>query len=216
MSATRAPAVAVPWIPSRREAWLSAGLVFGVALLVRLWAAGQVPFAIPEDTTYYWGVARNLAEGRGFVTDAIWSFATPARDPVSGLFGFFFPRTAFEIWQPLPSLLGLLPMLVGGSTAYDMTLPVAAILGALVPVVAWRIAADVAEERSLGIERARTLAVGAGLVAAVSLPLVLPSAHLDSTNPFALPALAARRRMRPAPMRGPPRPPRCGPGRRSR
>ncbi len=176
---------------SRREAWLSAGLVFAVAALVRLWAAGQVPFPIPEDTAYYWGVARNLAEGRGFVSDAIWSYATPAHDPVTGVLGFFFPRPAFEIWQPLPSLLGLVPMLVGGSSSYAMTLPVAAVLGALVPVAAWRIAADVAEERALDMERARTLALGAGLVAAVALPLVLPSAHLDSSVPFGLPALLA-------------------------
>ena len=188
MSAGAAPG---PWQMSRREAWLSAGLVFAVALLVRLWAAAQVPFGIPEDTAYYWGVARNLAEGRGFVSDAIWSYATEARDPMTGAFGFSFPRAAFEIWLPLPSLLGIFPMLVGGSTAYGMTLPVAAVVGALVPVVAWRIAADVAEERSLGVERARTLAVGAGLVAAVSLPLVLTSAHLDSVNPFAVPALVA-------------------------
>jgi hypothetical protein len=179
------------WRPSRREAWLSAGLVFAVALLVRLWAAAQVPFPIPEDTAYYWGVARNLAEGRGLVTDAIWSYATPARDPLTGALGFFFPRPAFEIWQPLPSFLGLLPMLAFGSTAYGLTLPVAAILGALVPVAAWRVAADVAEERSLDVERARTLALGAGLVAGLALPLVLPSAHLDSVNPFALPALGA-------------------------
>jgi len=179
------------WRPSRREAWLSAGLVFVVALLVRLWAAAQVPFPIPEDTTYYWGVARNLAEGHGLVSDAIWSFATPARDPATGVFGFFFPRPAFEIWLPLPSLLGVVPMLLTGSTAYGTTLPVAAVLGAFVPVVAWRIAADVAEERSLPVERSRTLALGTGLVAAVTLPLVLPSVHLDSSNAFALPALVA-------------------------
>ena len=176
---------------SRREAWLSAAIVFAAALLVRLWAAGQVTFPIPEDTAYYWGAARNLAEGRGLVSDALWSYATAARDPVTGVPGFFFPRPAFEIWLPLPSLLGLVPMLAGGSTSYAMTLPVATALGALVPVAAWRIAADVAEERGLGAERARTLALGAGLAAAVALPLVLPSAHLDSTNAFALPALLA-------------------------
>lgn len=181
----------VPWRPSAREAWLSAGLVFAVALLVRLWAAAQVPFAIPEDTTYYWGVARNLAEGRGLVTDAIWSFVTPARDPATGTFGLSFPRPAFEIWQPLPSLLALLPMLANGTTAYAATLPVAVALGALVPVIAWRIAVDVAEERGLGAERARTLALGTGIVAALTLPLVLPSVHLDSTNPWAVPALLA-------------------------
>jgi hypothetical protein len=178
-------------VPSRREAWLSAGLVFVVALLVRLWAAGQVPFPIPEDAAYYWGVARNVAEGRGIVTDAIWSYATPARDPATGTFGFFFPRPAFEIWLVLPSLLGLVPMLVTGTTDYAVTLPVAATLGALVAAITWRIAADVAEERGLGAERSRTIALGAGLVAAIALPLVLPSVHLDSTNPWAVPALLA-------------------------
>ena len=49
---------------SRREAALSAGLVFGVALLIRIWAAAQMPFPTPEDATYYWGVARNLVESR--------------------------------------------------------------------------------------------------------------------------------------------------------
>ena len=175
---------------SRREALVSAALVFAVALAVRLWAAAQVPFPIPEDTTYYWGVARNIAEGRGIVSDAIWSYATPARD-ASGAFGFFFPRPAFEIWLPLPSILGLGAMLATGSTDYGVTLPVAALLGALVPVAAWRIAADVAAERDLTGERARSLGLGTGLVAAVALPLVLPSVHLDSTIPFALPAVLA-------------------------
>ena len=191
MSVATATTPASRWRLGRREAWLSAGLVFAVALLVRLWAAAQVPFAIPEDTTYYWGVARNLAEGRGLVTDAIWSFVTPARDPGTGAFEFFFPRPAFEIWLPLPSLLGLVPILATGSTGYGVTLPIAVVLGASVPAIAWRVAADVAEERKLGSERSRTLALGAGIVAAIALPLVLPSVHLDSTNPFALPALAA-------------------------
>ena len=150
-----------------------------------------MPFPIPEDATYYWGVARNLAEGRGIVSDTIWSYATPARDPVTGAFGFFFPRPAFEIWLPLPSLLGFLPMLALGSTDYPAATIVPVVLGALVPVLAWRIAADLAEERALSPERARTLAVGAGLVGAVWLPLVLPSALLDSTIVFGVAALAA-------------------------
>lgn len=176
---------------SRREAWLSAGLVFVVALLVRIWAAAQVPFPIPEDATYYWGVARNIAEGRGIVSDTIWSYATPARDPVTGAFGFFFPRPAFEIWLPLPSLLGFLPLVALGSTDYPAATIVPIMLGALVPVLAWRIAADLAEERELSPERARTLAVGAGLVGAVWLSLVLPSALLDSTIVFGVAALSA-------------------------
>ncbi len=55
-------------------------------------------------------------------------YATPARDPVTGAFGFFFPRPAFEIWLPLTSAARrLLAMLVSGSTAYATTLPVAAV-----------------------------------------------------------------------------------------
>ena len=92
---------------SRREALLSAGLVFVVALVVRAWAASQIVFPRPEDVAYYVGVARNLVDGRGLVSDAIWSFQTP---PLS------FPRPAFEVWLPLPSFLAAVPMLLFGTT----------------------------------------------------------------------------------------------------
>ena len=176
---------------SRREAWLTALGVFAVAVVVRAWAASLVSFPIPEDATYYWGVARNLVEGRGLVSDALWSYGTPARDPVTGAFGLFHPRPAFEIWLPLATFLGAIPMAIAGSTDPGVAAPVPVVLGALIPVLTWRIAADVAEERALPPGRARTVAVGAGLVAAVYLPLVLPSALLDSTVAFGLPALAA-------------------------
>ncbi|MFI5258685.1 MAG: hypothetical protein ACHQ01_03625 [Candidatus Limnocylindrales bacterium] len=176
---------------SRREAWLSAALVFLVAVAVRAWAAAQIPFPVPEDASYYWGVARNVVEGRGLVSVAIWSYVTPARDPVTGSFGLFFPRPAFEIWLPLPTLLAVIPMLLLGSTAYSATLGVPVVLGAVIPVLAWRIGADLAAERALPPGRARTLALGSGLVSAVALPLVLPAALLDSTVPFGAAALAA-------------------------
>ena len=66
------------------------------------------------------------------------------------------------------------------------------LVGSLVPVLAWRLAADVAEERGLAPGRARTLALGTGLTAVVFLPLVLFGALPDSTMPFATFALAAR------------------------
>jgi hypothetical protein len=65
------------------------------------------------------------------------------------------------------------------------------LIGSLVPVLGWRLAADVAEERGLSTERARTLALGTGLTCAVYLPLVLHSALPDSTMPFAVIVLAA-------------------------
>ena len=166
---------------SRREAVLSAAGVFLIALAVRAAVAAMIVFPTPEDTTYYVGVARNLVEGRGLVADAIWSFQTPP---------LVFPRPAFEVWLPLPSLLAAIPMAIAGATFRAAQL-VPVLAGALVPVLAWRLAADVAAELALPTGRARTLAVGSGLTAAVSLPLLLHSALPDSTMPFAALALGA-------------------------
>ncbi len=164
-----------------REAWLSAALVIVAALVVRALFASSLRFPTPEDTTYYVGVARNVVEGRGLVSDAVWSFQTP---PLR------FPRPAFEVWLPLPSLLALPAMALFGPTFDAAKIP-AVLVGSLVPVLAWRLAADVAEERGFPLGRARTLALGTGLTAAVYLPLVLFGALPDSTMPFAALVLAA-------------------------
>jgi hypothetical protein len=166
---------------SRREAILSAGLVFVVALAVRVWAAAQITFPRPEDVAYYVGVARNLVEGRGLVSDAIWSFGTPPLE---------FPRPAFEVWLPLPSFLAAIPMAFLGTTFAAAQLS-SVVVGSIVCVLAWRLAADVAAPRDMPIGRARTLALGAGLASAVYLPLVLASAQPDSTMPFAALVLVA-------------------------
>lgn len=166
---------------TRREAALSAGLVFAVALLVRWYAASLVVFPKPEDTAYYVDVARNLLAGRGLVTDALWSFQT---DPL------IVPREAFEVWLPLPTLAAAVPMALFGSTFAAAQIS-SVLIGALVPVLAWRLAADVAAERALPAGRARTLAVGTGLTAAVSLPLILHSTLPDSTMSFAALTLGA-------------------------
>src|SRR4051794_39297843 len=173
----------------RTEAVLSALLVFGIALVVRVLASSIVTFPKPEDTAYYVGVARNLVEGRGLVSDALWSFQTQP---------LHFPRDAFEVWLPLPSFLAALPMLAvktAGSMPLDVAFRAAqvssVVMGALVPVLAWRLGADVAAERGLPLGRARTLAIGSGLATAVYLPLLLHSALPDSTMPFAVLALGA-------------------------
>ncbi len=174
---------------TRREAWLTALGIFVIALVVRAIAATSVPFPRPEDTAYYVGVARNLVEGRGLVSDALWSYATPP---------LVFPRPAFEVWLPLPSLLFAIPLALSGATA---PIPLEAAmraaqwvsvpLGGLLSVLAWRLAADVARERGLGLGRARTLAIGTGLTTAVYLPLVLHAVQPDSTLLFGVLALAA-------------------------
>ena len=176
---------------SRREHWLSAALVGLVALVARIVAAGPIVFPQPEDTAYYVGVARNLLDGRGLVSDAIWSYQTP---PLA------FPRPAFEVWLPLPSFLAAIPMAIGRALGADLAdlgtanrtaQAMSIAFGVLVVVLAWRLAADVATERGLPPGRARVLAIGTGLTSAVYLPLLLHSALPDSTMVFAAIVLGA-------------------------
>ena len=137
---------------------------------------------MPEDSAYYVGVARNLVEGRGLVTDALWSYQTP---PL-----IVPPRAAFEVWLPLPTFLAAIPMALFG-TSFHAAQVSSVLIGALVPVLAWRLAADIAVERALPIGRARSLALGTGLTTAVYLPLVLGATVPDSTAPFTVLVLAA-------------------------
>ena len=129
---------------TRREGWLTALGIFAFALLVRIAATPGLVFPQPEDTAYYVGVARNLVEGRGLVSDALWSYGTPP---------LVFPRPAFEVWLPLPSLLAAVPIaLLGGSpitleAALRAAQVVSVLLGAVVAVLTWRLAVDVAVER---------------------------------------------------------------------
>jgi hypothetical protein len=169
------------WAPSLRESVMAALFIGAAALTVRIWAASIVVFPLPEDTAYYVSVARNLLDGRGLVTDALWSYVTP---PLT------FPHPAFDVWLPLPTFLAAVPMALFGSSFSSAQLS-STIAGMLVPILTWRLAADVATERVLPRSRARILAFGAGLTASVSLPLVLASSEPDSTAAFTVLALAA-------------------------
>lgn len=161
---------------TRRELLLTALGIFLVALLTRAYFAAQIVFPKPEDTAYYVGVARNLLEGRGLVSDALWSYATPP---------LIFPRPAFEVWLPLPTFLAAIPMALFG-TSFAAAQVASVIEGAVVPVLAWRLALDVAAERGLDVGRSRWLALGTGLTSAAYLPLLLNSALPDSTMPFTI------------------------------
>jgi hypothetical protein len=166
---------------TRREAWLTAGAIFALALVVRAVAAAAIAFPVPEYTAYYFGVARNIAEGRGLVTDAIWSYQLP---PLT------FPRPAFEIWLPLPSLLAAPFMAVLGTGLRGAQVS-SVLVSSIVPVLAWRLATDLAAERGLPMVRARALALGAGVVASLYGPLAIFGAQPDSTAPFTVFALAS-------------------------
>jgi hypothetical protein len=168
---------------SRREAWISAASVFLVAVVVRAVAAAVITFPVPEDTAYYAGVARNLVQGRGLVTDALWSYGTQP---------LVVPRAAFEIWMPLPSLLAAIPIAIfGADNWYRAAQVFSVITSSVVVVLAWRLAADVAAEMGLPVGRARAMGIGTGLVAAIIWPLVIYGALPDSTALFAALALGA-------------------------
>ena len=124
---------------------------------------GTIPFPTPEDTAYYYGVARNVVEGRGLVSDAIWSFQTPP---------LVFPRPAFEVWLPLPTLLALIPMAILG-TDFHAAQVTTVLLGSLVPVLAWPDRGRPRRRLRAPGRSGRTLAISSGLTAAVSLPLLL-------------------------------------------
>jgi hypothetical protein len=170
-------------VPGRREAWLSVAAVFGLALAVRIVAAASLSFPVPEDTAYYAGVARNLVEGRGLVSDALWSYQT---QPLQ------VPREAFEVWLPLPSLLAALPISLAGATNWFRAAQVVSVVASsVVAALGWRLGADVAAELRLPVGRARTLAAGTGLVCCFLGPLVLYGMLPDSTALFAALALGS-------------------------
>src|SRR5215213_3022455 len=101
--------------------------LYAVGLVAALVAASFVTFPTNEGSAYYFAVAQNLADGRGLVIDALWSYATPP---------LVLPRPAFELWQPMASLVGALPMaLMGHSFAVFQI--ASAILAAAVAPLTW-------------------------------------------------------------------------------
>ncbi len=155
--------------------------LFGMALLVRLWAGALISFPLTEGSAYYIAVARSLATGRGFVVDTIWSYATP---PLT------LPRPAFELWQPLASLAAALPMTVMGPS-FDAAQAGFAVLGALLGPLAWLVARDAARRLRVPPNRRTVVAIGAGLLAVLCGPLVLSAGLPDSTLVFTTLAVAA-------------------------
>jgi hypothetical protein len=181
--ANGATSAGVRRIVSRRvqTTWLIPGALFGVALVCRLLAAAAVRFPLTEGSAYYSTVAQNLATGRGLVVDAIWSYSTP---PLT------LPRPAFELWQPLASLMAALPMPLFGASFASAQLAYA-IVGALLAPLTWYVARDAARRLHVPRRRATILSVGAGVLAAMVGPLVLAAAVPDSSLPYTVIAVAA-------------------------
>jgi hypothetical protein len=180
--------------PAREGAWpvvrsgvsrwslaLTAAALYGVGLVTQLAAAVVVNQPLSEGSSYYVAVARNLVEGRGLVIDSIWSYATPP---------LVLPRPAFELWQPMTSFVAALPMPFLG-TSFDAAQIGFAFLGATLAPLAWLVARDAVARLSLPERRAQSVTIGAGVLTALSAPLLIAGAAPDSTLPFAVFGIAA-------------------------
>lgn len=152
-----------------------AATLYASALLARLAVIAGVSYPINEGSAYYVAVARNIVEGRGLVTDALWSFATP---PLA------VPRPAFELWQPMASFISAGPMALLGNSAFWSAQLGHAVVGALVAPLCWAVAREAATTLQLPAARARTVSLGSGAVAVVLGPFLTAAAIPDSTTPF--------------------------------
>jgi hypothetical protein len=166
---------------SRLPAWRTPLALYVAALVAGALAASRVAFPPTEVSAYVAGVARNLVEGRGLVSDVIWSYAAGP---------YVLPRPAFDLWQPLPGFLAALPMAVAGPSFAAAQAAFVA-LGAAIAPLTWWIARDAAARNGLVGRRAATVAAGAGIVAAAFGPFLVAAAGPDSTVPFTVFAVAA-------------------------
>lgn len=173
------------WTVRVGRLWESALVVpvglFGLAFAIRFWTAGLVSFPMTEGSAYYVAVARNVVAGRGLVIDAMWNYATPP---------FTLPRPAFELWQPMASLVAAVPMALFGPT-YAAGQLGGVVLGAALAPLAWVVGRDAAARLTLSDGRRAFVALGAGILAAIVGPFLLATSVPDSTLPFTVFAVGA-------------------------
>ncbi|MFN8622005.1 MAG: hypothetical protein U0869_14840 [Chloroflexota bacterium] len=184
--ATADPAMAATGVDVRtRATWLIPAGLFLLALLIRLAVIPLASIAPTEGSAYYVGVAANLVDGHGLVSDAVWSYATAPH---------VVPKPAFELWMPLASFVAAVPMLLTG-TAGGAALAAAqagmALLGALAAPFAWWIGRDAGRRNGLDARRTRAVAITSGLLAAVLAPFVVAIAGPESSTPFLVAGMLA-------------------------
>lgn len=143
-------------------------ILFGAGLLVFGSAALLLRHPGYMDAEYYLAAARQLAEGRGFSEPFLWNYLS---DP-AGL-----PAPSHTYWQPLASLIALIPMAAFGPSFRAAQLA-SVVLAGLVPPLTARLASALGAER-----RAAWLAGGLALLPGFYLP------YLVTTDTFAIYAL---------------------------
>ncbi len=144
-------------------------LLYMLALAVNVSVALLVRNPGYVDAYYYFNGGRFIAEGQGLVEPYLWNYVgAPER----------LPAPAFAYWQPLPSFLVALGIVLFGSeAAFGSAQAIYVILGALLPLLSYLIAAQVGERRH---------ALLAGLLTVFSGYYAIDWSLPESFTPFAL------------------------------
>jgi 4-amino-4-deoxy-L-arabinose transferase-like glycosyltransferase len=113
----------------RRDLVIGLGL-FAVAFAIRLVFASRLVFPPLDDPAFYLQTARNLAAGRGLITDVIWNYFVPFNSVT---------HPGFEFWMPLASLMMAGSIRIWGDTWLAAQLP-GIVCGALLSVLTYKMA----------------------------------------------------------------------------
>lgn len=100
-------------------------LLFAAALLLRLWLALQLPFPQLDDPAGYIQLARSIANGRGLVSDVLWSYWVSFPSVI---------HPSNEFWLPLASVLMAGSLRLLGDTLFAAQLPGILAGSSLVPL----------------------------------------------------------------------------------
>jgi 4-amino-4-deoxy-L-arabinose transferase-like glycosyltransferase len=156
-----------------KDLWIGVAL-FAAAFGVRAVLALQLPFPQLDDPAGYIQLARNLAGGRGLISDVLWNYwiAFP-----------FVTHPSNEFWMPLASLIMAGSVRVFGDTLLAAQLP-GIIAGSLLPPLVYGMGRTLWQDQ-------RRWGFLAALLITISAVLVYQSVSVDSSAIYTLFAVLA-------------------------
>ena len=142
-------------------------VIIALAFAVRLFAAVAAPYPGIADSTHYYNLGRNLAEGRGFVIDYIWQYHNAPIDVTHPT----------DYWMPLPAVYPAVMLSLFPGSLLAALLP-SVLIGTGLVALTYAIAARMGMP-----ERTRYFAM---LIVACVPELILNSARTDTTMSYIL------------------------------
>jgi 4-amino-4-deoxy-L-arabinose transferase-like glycosyltransferase len=152
----------------KQDVWIALGLL-AAGWAIRLALAARLEFPPLDDPAFYVQTARNLAAGRGLVSDVLWSF----QFPFSGV-----THASHEYWMPMATFLMAPWIKAFGDSLLIAQLP-GTLCGALLVPLTFVLG-------RLARPDDRRIAVGAALMMLAGALPVYQAASTDSAAPFAL------------------------------